>query len=59
MRGALPTVTSRCQHWPMTQDVRLIDGAATTETFGVEVDVISDRGTGPAVEHIRAEAVAL
>lgn len=29
------------------------------ELLGVEVDVVSDRGSGPAMERIRAEAVAL
>lgn len=29
------------------------------ELLGVGVDVVSDRGTGPAMERIRAEAVAL
>lgn len=33
--------------------------AEVHELLGVEVDVVSDRGTGPVVERIRAEAVPL
>lgn len=34
----------------------MVDAA---DLLGVDVDVVSDRGTGPAIDHIRAEAVAL
>lgn len=33
--------------------------AEVEELLGVEVDVVSDRGTGPVLDRIRAEAVAL
>lgn len=33
--------------------------ADVEELLGVPVDVVSDRGTGPTIERIRAEAVAL
>jgi hypothetical protein len=33
--------------------------AEVTELLGVHVDVVSDRGTGPVMDRIRAEAVAL
>ncbi len=33
--------------------------AEVEEALGVAVDVVSDRGTGPAMERIRAESVAL
>ena len=33
--------------------------ADAEELLGIDVDVVSDRGTGPAMERIRAEAVAL
>lgn len=33
--------------------------AEVAELLGVDVDVVSDRGTGPAMDRIRAEAVAL
>lgn len=33
--------------------------ADVEELVGVKVDVVSDRGTGPAMDRIRAEAVAL
>ncbi|KDP92245.1 MULTISPECIES: XRE family transcriptional regulator [Clavibacter] len=33
--------------------------AEVTELLGIHVDVVSDRGTGPVMDRIRAEAVAL
>jgi predicted nucleotidyltransferase len=33
--------------------------AEVTEVLGIHVDVVSDRGTGPVMERIRAEAVPL
>lgn len=33
--------------------------AEVEDLLGVTVDVVSDRGTGPAMQRIRAEAVAL
>lgn len=33
--------------------------ADVADLFGVDVDVVSDRGTGPAMARIRAEAVPL
>lgn len=33
--------------------------ADVAETLGVDVDVVSDRGTGPRMDRIRAEAVPI
>lgn len=33
--------------------------AEIAELLGLDVDVVSDRGTGPVMDRIRAEAVAL
>jgi hypothetical protein len=41
----------------ISEPSRLMVDAA--DLLGVDVDVVSDRGTGPAIDHIRAEAVAL
>ena len=61
-----PDTPVRLMRWAARELARHGIDSADTEArqlmahvLGVDVDVVSDRGTGPAIDHIRAEAVAL